>query len=91
MSIKTLMSQPKRLQINIRLDKDPDLYQEVKEKAELLNTSITDFTLDALRTAVGWQIPANASAMLGKINTNNSEIRKLKKELAELKKLLNKN
>lgn len=80
------MTEPKRLQINIRLDKDPDLYQEIKEKAELLNTSITDFTLDALRAAVGWQIPANASAMLGKINANDSEIKKLKKEIADLKK-----
>lgn len=79
------MSQSKRLQINIRLDKDPELYQEVKEKAELLNTSITDFTLDALRTAVGWQIPANASAMLGKINKLEYRMKKLEGEVASLK------
>ena len=79
------MSKTKRLQINIRLDKDPDLYEEIKQRAESLNTTITDFTLDALRTALGWQIPANTSAMLNKINQLENDITELKKDVQTLK------
>lgn len=74
-----------RLQLNIRMDNEEELFNAIKERAEQLNTTVTDVTIAALKHSLGWQIPADAIAMLNKINANESEIKKLKKELQELK------
>ena len=73
-----------RIQLNVRMDKEEELYEALKDKAESLNTTLSDLTIAALRHSLGWQIPADAIAMLKKINTNESEIKKLKQELKKL-------
>ena len=75
-----------RIQLNVRMDKEKELYKALQAKADSLNTTISDLTIAALRQSLGWQIPADAVAMLKKINANESEIRKLKQELKEFKK-----
>ena len=77
-----------RLQLNIRMDNEAELHYAIKERAEKLNTTVTDITIAALKHSFGWQMPADAIAMLNKINANESEIEKLKKELQELKEKL---
>ncbi len=76
----------KRIQLNVRMENEQELYEALRDKAESLNTTISELTLAALKASLGWQIPADAIAMLNKINANESEIRKLKKELEALKK-----
>ena len=42
-----------RPQINIRLDKDPTLLDEIKKAASDRNTSVTEFLLEAIKSALG--------------------------------------
>ena len=64
------------------------MYDALKQKAEELNTTMTDLTIAAIEFSLGWQIPVDAIAMLNKINANESKIRKLEKELEALKEKL---
>lgn len=70
-----------RLQLNIRMDNEPELHEAIKKRAEELNTTVTELTIAALKHSLGWQIPVDALAMLRKINNLEDEIRKIKKEL----------
>jgi hypothetical protein len=45
-----------RLQLNLRLDKQPELYEAVKAKAKEQGESLNDFALNALRQAIGWEL-----------------------------------
>ena len=78
----------KRIQLNVRMENEAELYEALRDKAELLNTTISELTIAALKASLGWQIPADAIAMLNKINANESKIRKLEKELEALKEKL---
>lgn len=80
------MPSNKRIQLNVRMEHEEELYEAVKEKAQQMNTTISEITIAALKASLGWQIPADAVAMLNKINANESEIRRLKKKVAELSK-----
>jgi len=42
-----------RIQLNLRLDKFPDLYEEIKNKAKEENSSINDFAINLLRQGLG--------------------------------------
>ena len=70
------------------MDNEEELFNAIKARAEQMNTTVTDVTIAALKHSLGWQIPADAIAMLNKINANESKIRKLEKELETLKEKL---
>ncbi|MGI2908354.1 hypothetical protein [Tolypothrix sp. VBCCA 56010] len=42
-----------RPQINIRLDKEPSLLDEIKKAASDRNTTVSEFLLDAIKSALG--------------------------------------
>ena len=63
-----------RKQLNIRMENKSELYDALKQKAEELNTTMTDLTIAAIEFSLGWQIPVDAIAMLNKINVNESKI-----------------
>jgi hypothetical protein len=44
-----------RVQLNIRLDKNPELYEAVKAQAQLEGVSINDFAVNALKASLGWE------------------------------------
>ena len=68
------------------MDNEEELFNAIKARAEQLNTTVTDIMIAALKHSLGWQIPADAIAMLNKINANESRIKKLENELEALKK-----
>ena len=43
----------KRLQINVRLENKPELYDAIKEEAHLRGKTLSAFVVDALEKAVG--------------------------------------
>jgi hypothetical protein len=51
-----------RVQLNLRLDKYPTLYEEIKTRAKQENLSINDFTLNVLRQGLGWGVEKTPSA-----------------------------
>ncbi len=51
-----------RLQLNIRMDNEEELFNAIKARAEQMNTTVTDVTIAALKHSLGWQIPADAIA-----------------------------
>lgn len=51
------MSDPKeRIQLNLRLDGHRELYDAVKVRATTENTSVNQFVINALRSALGWEL-----------------------------------
>lgn len=44
-----------RIQLNIRLDKYPELYEAIKAQAQAEGMSINDFAVNALKASVGWE------------------------------------
>jgi CRP-like cAMP-binding protein len=44
-----------RIQFNIRLDKYPDLYEAIRNKAEQEGLSLNDFAVRAFQQALGWE------------------------------------
>jgi hypothetical protein len=55
-----------RIQLNIRLDKNPDLYEAIKAQAQLEGISINDFAINALKASLGWEtkLPSATSEQL---------------------------
>ncbi len=51
-----------RIQLNLRLDKYPTLYEEIKTRAKEENLSINDFTVNMLRQGLGWGVEKTPSA-----------------------------
>lgn len=47
------MADKARAQLNIRLDKEPELLDKIKEAAAAREMTATDFVLDAIRQALG--------------------------------------
>lgn len=75
----------KRIQLNVRMDNEQELYEELKIKAEQLNTTVSDLTIAALKHSLGWQISADAIAMLKKINALEFQMKKLQNEVQKIK------
>jgi predicted solute-binding protein len=48
-----MSDKPVRPQINIRLDKEPSLLDEIKKAASDRNTTVSEFLLDVIKTALG--------------------------------------
>jgi hypothetical protein len=51
-----------RIQLNLRLDKYPSLYEEIKTRAKQEGLSINDFTVNMLRQGLGWDVEKTPSA-----------------------------
>ncbi|WP_157134113.1 hypothetical protein WH8501_30940 (plasmid) [Crocosphaera watsonii WH 8501] len=72
-----------RIQLNIRMDNEPELYEKIKERASILNSSVNEFVINALSVAVGWSIPVDAVKMLEKINQLEKRVQKLEQQQRE--------
>lgn len=63
-----------RLQLNIRMDNEPELYAAVKEKAQEMNTSISSFVVASLKAALAWQMPFDAAKILERLNEMEKQV-----------------
>lgn len=50
------MSERERLQLNLRLDGQKELYEAVKDAAARQDTSVNTFVINALKAALGWEM-----------------------------------
>jgi len=73
-----------RLQINIRLDHDPELYEAVRAKAMEMNLSISAYVANALRASLGWQIPVDSEQILTYVRQLDSSSQQQKERLKTL-------
>lgn len=80
-----------RRQLNIRLDKEPELYEAIKDQAHRLDVSISAFITMALKSALDWQIPFDAPALLKRTQALEKTVRDLTlwKETVELRMVQN--
>jgi hypothetical protein len=72
-----------RRQLNIRLDNEPELYEAIRDQAHRMNVSMSAFIVMALKSALDWQIPFDAAALLKRVQVLETEIAALKKREAE--------
>ena len=76
-----------RPQLNIRLDKDPSLLDEIKKAANDRNTTVSDFLLNIIKTALGKPTTSTPTPSLESILAELDNIIdvKLDERLGELK------
>ncbi len=51
-----------RIQFNVRMDKHPDLYEAIKDRAEEQNVTLNEFAIRAFQQALGWELEDNPPA-----------------------------
>ena len=73
-----------RLQINIRLDHDPELYEAVRAKAAEMNLSISAYVANSLRASLGWQVPVDSKQILTYVRQLDSSSQQQKERLETL-------
>lgn len=69
-----------RLQLNLRLDGHKELYEAVKAAASLQDTSVNQFVINALMSALGWEVEESPSPQ--KVEALESRLALLEKHLA---------
>ena len=76
-----------RRQLNVLLDNEPELYEAIRDQAHQMNVSVSAFIVMALKSALDWQIPFDAPALLKRTQALEKTVRDLTrwKEAAELK------
>jgi predicted nucleic acid-binding Zn-ribbon protein len=72
-----------RRQLNIRLDNEPELYEAIRDQAHRMNVSMSAFIVMALKSALDWQIPFDAAALLKRVQGVETEVAGLKKREEE--------
>lgn len=72
-----------RRQLNIRLDNEPELYEAIRDQAHRMNVSMSAFIVMALKSALDWQIPFDAAALLKRVQGLETEVAGLKKREEE--------
>lgn len=91
------MSDRERVQLNLRLDGQKELYEAVKAEATRQNTSVNSFVINALKAALGWEtenqanqvVNPNVEAILDAVDSRLDEIidKKVNERLERLGKL----
>jgi uncharacterized protein (DUF1778 family) len=57
------MTDKERIQLNLRLDGNKDLYEAIKVEAARQGTSVNSFVINALEAALNWQDECPATAV----------------------------
>jgi len=76
-----------RLQLNIRMDNEPELYAAIKEKAYEMNTSVSSFVVASLKASLAWQMPFDAPKILERLNEMEKQVARSRGHEQRLKEL----
>lgn len=80
----------KKLQLNLRMDKEPELLQKMKVIASENDMSLNDFAIAAFKAMVELRSPIKLSRMIDKLNSLDQKIANLEDTQQEFNERISK-